>query len=90
MVLKEEKNMNPNDNVQCCVTGCRGNSLFGLNKKVSCEGLLGGIKSILQHLYLYDIADIKFCLVIIVNFKSHCLFKTKLEQNYMHFVFMNL
>ena len=38
------KNLNPNDYVHCCVTGCHGNSLlhFGLNKKVSCEGLLGG------------------------------------------------
>ena len=33
------KNMNPNDYVHCCVVGCHG---FGLNKKVSCEGLLGG------------------------------------------------
>ena len=32
---------------------------FGLNKKVSCEGLLGGggIQSILKHLYLNDYAE---------------------------------
>ena len=37
------KNVNPNDYVHCCVIGCHGNSLlhFGLNTKVSREGLLG-------------------------------------------------
>ena len=32
------------DYVDCCVIGCHGNSLlhFGLNTKVSCEGLLSG------------------------------------------------
>ena len=43
MVLRR-KIVNPNDYVHCCIIGCHGNSLFhfGLNKKVSCEGLLGG------------------------------------------------
>ena len=38
------KNVNPNAYVHCCVIGCHGNSLlrFGLDTKVSCEGLLGG------------------------------------------------
>ena len=38
------KNVNPNDYVHYCVIGCHGSSLFyfGLNTKVSCEGLLGG------------------------------------------------
>ena len=42
MVLRR-KDLNPNDCVHCCIIGCHGNSLlhFGLNKKVSCEGLLG-------------------------------------------------
>ena len=37
------KNVNPNDNVHCCVIGCHCNSLlhFGLKTKVSIEGLLG-------------------------------------------------
>ena len=34
--------MNPDDYVHGCVIGCHGNSLLHLNKKVSCEGLLGG------------------------------------------------
>ena len=40
----KEENVNPNDYVHCCVIGCHGNPLlhFGLNTKVSCEGLLGG------------------------------------------------
>ena len=39
----KKENMNPNDHVHCCVIGCHGNSLlhFGLNTKVSFEGLLG-------------------------------------------------
>ena len=38
---------------------CHGNSLlhFGLNIKVSREGLLGGGQIILKHLYLNDYAD---------------------------------
>ena len=38
------ENVNPNDNVHCCVIGCHGNALlhFCLNTKVSCEGFLGG------------------------------------------------
>ena len=38
------KNVNPNDYAHSCVIGCHGNSLlhFGLNTKVSYEGLLGG------------------------------------------------
>ena len=34
-------NVNTNDCVHCCVIGCHGNSLlhYGLNTKVSCEGL---------------------------------------------------
>ena len=38
-------NVNPNDYFHCCIIGCHGNSLlhFGLNTKISCEGLfLGG------------------------------------------------
>ena len=48
-----EENVNPNDYVHCCVIGCHGNPLlhFGLNTKVSCEGLLGG-GIILKHIYL--------------------------------------
>ena len=40
----KKKNVNLNDYVHCCVIDCHGNSLlhFGLNTKVSCEGLLGG------------------------------------------------
>ena len=66
MILKasksvfRRKNMNPNDYVHCCVIGCHANLLlhFGLNKKATCEGLLGeGIKSILQHLYLNAYAE---------------------------------
>ena len=51
--------MNPNDYVHCCVIGCHGNSFLhcGLNKKVSCDGLLGGRGSILKHLYLNDYAE---------------------------------
>ena len=47
--------MNPNDYVHCCVIDCHGNSLlhFGLNTKVSCEGLL----IILKHLYLNYYAE---------------------------------
>ena len=53
------KNVNPNVYVHCCVIGCHGNSLlhFGLNTKVSCEGLLGGGVIILKHLYLNDYAE---------------------------------
>ena len=42
-VVLRRKNVNPNDYVHCCVIGCHGNSLlhFGLNTKVSREGLLG-------------------------------------------------
>ena len=38
----KKENVNSNDYVHCCVIGCHGNSLmhFGLNTKVSCEGLL--------------------------------------------------
>ena len=38
------ENVNPNDNIHYCVIDCHGNSLlhFGLNTKVSCEGVLGG------------------------------------------------
>ena len=38
------KNVNPNDYVHCCVIGCHGNSLlhFGLDTKISCEGLFFG------------------------------------------------
>ena len=41
--FKKEK-VNPNCYVHCYVIGCHGNLLlyFGLNTKVSCEGLLGG------------------------------------------------
>ena len=37
------KNVNRIDYVHCCVIGCHGNSLlhFGLNTKISCEGLSG-------------------------------------------------
>ena len=37
-------NVNTNDYVHSCVIGCHGNSLlhFGLNTKVSSEGLLWG------------------------------------------------
>ena len=40
----KQENVNPNDYGHCCVIGCHVNSLlhFGLNSKVSCEGLLGG------------------------------------------------
>ena len=40
----QKENVNPTDYVLCCVIGCHGNSLlhFGLNTKVSCEGLLEG------------------------------------------------
>ena len=40
-----KKNMNPNDHVHYCVIGCHGKFIvaLGLNKKVSCKGLLGGI-----------------------------------------------
>ena len=46
MVLREE-NMDNNNHVHCCITGCHDNSLFNnvsidLNKKVSCECLFGG------------------------------------------------
>ena len=43
-VFLRRKNVNPNDYVYCCVIGFHSNSLlhFGLNTKVSCEGLLGG------------------------------------------------
>ena len=43
-VLLGRKNANPNEYVHCCVIGCHGILLlhFGLNTKVSCEGLLGG------------------------------------------------
>ena len=39
----KEENVKPNVNIHCCVIGCHGNSLlhFGLNTKVSCEGILG-------------------------------------------------
>ena len=59
MVLRR-KNVNRNDYVHCSFIGCHGNSLlhFGLNTKVSCEGLLGGGGSIiLKHLYLDDYAE---------------------------------
>ena len=57
MVLRR-KSVNPNDYVHCCVIICHGNSLlhFGLNTKVSCEGLLRGY-IILKHLYLNDYAE---------------------------------
>ena len=45
MNLKSSKSgFNVNPNVHCCIISCHGNSLlhFGLNTKVSCEGLLGG------------------------------------------------
>ena len=53
------KNINPNDYVHCCIISCHDNSLlhFGLNKNVSYKGLLGGIESILQHLYLNVFAE---------------------------------
>ena len=37
-------NVNPNDHIHRCVIDCHGNSLlhFGLNTKVSCEGVSGG------------------------------------------------
>ena len=40
----KKANENQNDYVHCSVIGCHGNSLlhFGLNAKVSCEGLLCG------------------------------------------------
>ena len=55
MVLRR-KNVNPNDYIHCCIIGCHGNSLlhFGLNTRISCEGLLGGGKLFLKHLYLND------------------------------------
>ena len=54
MVLRR-KNLNLNDYIHCCVIGCHGNSLlhFGLNTKLSCEGLLGGY-IILKPLYHND------------------------------------
>ena len=41
---KEKCESKINDYFHCCVNGCHGNSLlhFGLNTKVSFEGLLGG------------------------------------------------
>ena len=77
MVLRK-KNVNPNDYVHCCVIGCHGNILlhFGLNTKVSCEGLWGGggggggggVKIILKHLYRNDYAEFvsKISYIIIV------------------------
>ena len=57
--LLRRKNMNPNDYVHCCVIGCIGNSLlhFGLNTKVSCDGLLEGGGVFLKHLYLNGYAE---------------------------------
>ena len=55
MNLKSSKSGFKNDCVHCCVIGYYGNALlhFGLNTKVSCEGLLGGgIEIILKQLYL--------------------------------------
>ena len=52
------KNVNPNDYVRCCVIGCHTLLHFGLNTKVSCEGLLGGGGYILlKHLYINDYAE---------------------------------
>ena len=53
-MVKRWKNINPNDNVHCCITGCLGNSLLHLvwTKKSVVKDFWGGIKSILQHLYL--------------------------------------
>ena len=70
MVVRK-KNVNPNDYVHCCVIGCHGNILlhFGLNTKVSCEGLGGGgVKIILKHLYRNDYAEFvsKISYIIIV------------------------
>ena len=47
MVLKSSKSAFKNekcDYIHSCDIGCHGNALlhFGLNTKVSCEGLLGG------------------------------------------------
>ena len=59
MVLRR-KNVNPNDNVHCCVIDCHGYSLlhFSFKTIVSCDRLLGGgIYIILKHLYLNDYAE---------------------------------
>ena len=42
--LKNEKKMNPAYHIHCCVIGFHANFIveFGLNKKVSCEGLSRG------------------------------------------------
>ena len=48
--------MNPNDFVHCCVMVI---GAFGMNKNVSCEGLGGGGKSILKHLYLNVYAGVR-------------------------------
>ena len=43
-VVLRRDNVNPNDYVHWCVIDCHGNSLlhFGVNTKVSCEGILRG------------------------------------------------
>ena len=55
-----KENVNPNDYIHCCVIDCHGNSFlhFGLNTKVSCEGLLSGGGIILKPLHLNDYAEL--------------------------------
>ena len=62
--------MNSNDYVHCCVIGCHGNFIvaFGLNKIVSCEGLLrGGELKYFWNIYISMIMQLNFVYIMFLH-----------------------